>query len=233
MSAYPVPLDAGARLVQAPRFHNSRAWAERLHINSGIERVGATLIPRDDWRSPTMEELARLTGGPAVGDDDVALFHVPEYLRRRWWESPAPEGGPAFAAYAREMAEFLQFKAVPLPSPCTFEVRVSAPGRPTIRGTGLGGSWGEVGGINLGDAASSLVVLNLTPRQLQERVPGDGPPGHRFLEAYPGYPLVRVALLPGDGWLLPPCGLVADGDTRGMSEIDVTLLLRRPELLPS
>ncbi|HEY6419234.1 MAG TPA: hypothetical protein VIX59_09540 [Candidatus Binataceae bacterium] len=94
-----------------------------------------------------------------------------------------------------------------------------------------------IAGFNLGDEATSLVWLNLSTAQVRERVGYSGPRNdsdaadsgtalaHRFFAALADYPLVRIVLEPGEGYLLPEGGAVCDGYTVGKREVDVMLLL--------
>jgi hypothetical protein len=49
--------------------------------------------------------------------------------------------------------------------------------------------------------------------------------GGAFLEANPDYPVLRVALPPGHGYIAPTASIPHDGDLRGMTLPDVILLL--------
>jgi hypothetical protein len=99
-----------------------------------------------------------------------------------------------------------------------------------------------VAGFNLGDEATSLVWLNLAIDQLRNKVRGgirnsrslsNAAPvsanslAHRFFAAHADYPLVRIVLEPGEGYLLPDAGAVCDGYTVGKQDVDVMLLLLR------
>jgi hypothetical protein len=47
----------------------------------------------------------------------------------------------------------------------------------------------------------------------------------RFLRAWSDYPPVRLMLRPGEGYRLPPGGLILDGCLEGKQEPDVVLLI--------
>jgi hypothetical protein len=204
-------LQAGYRFCNAPRFHAARPWPERLRLGGG-----------DAWRPPTEAELALLVAAGEAGDDawgrDVCIFAVPEHLRSLWWDlvAAAPDAPPDAGPLARAFADFAQFKRMPLPARCSFDVVLTPPGRPAAVGP-------FVAGVNLGDERSSLVLLNLSPARLEERLgsSAEGVVG-RFLTAFPGYPLVRLALDPGEGAWLPPGAVVVD---RGPSDRDVDVWL--------
>jgi hypothetical protein len=194
----------------------------------------------------------------------LSLFHVPGHLRRRWWDLAARQGNPtgidaeAFQAFLRGVVEFCRFKGLPLLPTCAFDVVVTAPGRASTRVDGAAGCLAglefdlpptcpvppaegttprPLGAVNLGDEATSLVLLNLPAARLQDRLrtaqgaagvcPTLGELGLRFLTSFPAYPLVRVLLRPGDGYWLPAGGVVADGYTMDKQEPDVLLLVRQ------
>jgi hypothetical protein len=90
------------------------------------------------------------------------------------------------------------------------------------------------GGINLGDEATSVVLVNLTCEQMGEELSSrfpEQPPAtigelvERFLRASPDYPPVRLTLEPGEGYRLPEGGLVVDGSAEGKQEPDMLLLI--------
>lgn len=230
------PLEPGIRIGHAPHFHSARSWSERLRINSGVLMDAGRIWPRDDWRDLSMDELALLT--TAEGDGPaIRLFNIPPKLRELWWQfaagaSASTPGKPAptFERVAGEVIEYLQFKRLPLPAASTLEAVVNAPAQPSTR-PNLGGltaesTWpGLLGGINLGDQESSLVVLNLSEYELR----ADAPFHDRvraFLTAQSDYPLLQIRFSPCEGYWLPPGPIAIDGDTRGQTEIDVQLIFR-------
>jgi hypothetical protein len=125
------PLTPGIGLVDAPHFQGARSWSERLRLNSGVEIAGDRIWPRDDWRPPSPDELALLTDRPAT--ENLGFFHIPDRLRAEWWQVAADCGGPAFQEFAGEVLTYLQFKRLPLPPTCTFEVVIHAPGQASTR----------------------------------------------------------------------------------------------------
>ncbi len=91
--------------------------------------------------------------------------------------------------------------------------------------------------INLGQSPRFLLFVNLTTRTIASwlsRYPGVGAfPEYRstplvdaFLRKFPDYPVVRLALHPGEAYLAPTENMVHDGSTRVMvaPDIQVTLL---------
>jgi hypothetical protein len=236
-------LEPGIRVVNAPHFHNTCAWSDRLRLNSGVELAGDGVLPRDDWRPPSPAELALLTAADVNQDDALALFSIPDRLHARWWSiaatqpAAAESGWPAFQEFAREVIEYLQFKRLPLPPACVCEVVVNAPGQSWMPPRGGGVTAGSLlnavlGCINLSDEESALVFLNRAEPQksagLASATGADSlpSPAKALVAASGDYPLTRIALRPGEGYWLPHCQVVAGSDTRGRNEIDVQLVIR-------
>jgi hypothetical protein len=196
-------LEPGFALTVAPRFHLPGAWADRLRINTGVEGRGEHFFPRADWRPPAPEELALLANGgeaPAAPDEfrpeALSLFHVPEHLRRRWWDLAARQGNPAaidaegFQAFLRAVVDFCGFKGLPLLPSCAFDLVVAAPGQASTRVDAAAGCLAglafdpppncspppaegatcPLGAVNLGDEVTSLVLVNLPAARLRDRL---------------------------------------------------------------
>jgi hypothetical protein len=53
----------------------------------------------------------------------------------------------------------------------------------------------------------------------------DKQPGRDFMERYPHYPVVRLRIRPGEGYIAPTDNMVHDGSTEGMERADVTVNL--------
>jgi hypothetical protein len=206
-------------------------------------------------------------GTPAAPDgfrrEALSLLHVPGHLRRRWWDLAARQGDPAgidakaFQAFLRDFVDFCRFKGLPLLPTCAFDVVVTAPGRESTRVDGAAGCLAGLGfdlpsncpvppaegkprvlgAVNLGDEATSLVLVNLSAARLLDRLrteqgaagvcPTLGELARQFLASFPAYPLVRVLLWPGDGYWLPEGGVITDGYTVDKQEPDVLLLVRQ------
>ena len=234
-------LKPGIRLVNAPRFHSVRPWIDRLSLNSGVVHNAGRILARDDWRPLTPEELALLTATGGDLAEALVLFNIPERLHARWWVLVADESGDAaFQEFGREVIEFLQFKQLPLPAKCTVSAVVHVPGlastKPNAGGlTADPACAGMLAGINLSDEEATLVFLNLGAVHLAALVPklslettGESlrEQAHAFLTAGSDYPVIRVALQPGEGFWLPRMPIAHDGDTRGRIDVDVQLRLR-------
>jgi hypothetical protein len=176
--------------------------------------------PDDPWRVATDAELAILLGErmtePALWEDAVAAFIIPAHLRSQWWDVAAAseEGEPDLEPFAQAFVEFAQFKRLPLPPRCTFEVVVTPPGQPAAVPDAAQQPRRAVAGVNLGDERTAVVLCNLVP---------DACPGGvaEFLQACPDYPLVRVLLEPGEGLWFPAGGVAWAGCTRDKTDLDV------------
>jgi hypothetical protein len=199
---------------------------------------------------------------PVELEDCVALFQLPGHLGSQWWNllEHAPgllgEGRlPGFESFVTQVCEFLAFKSLPVPEGARWDVVVSdcgqwlvSNGPGTNRSTGLRCNlaprvpspqaiehrWARLwGGINLGDEATSVVLINLpcqkVDAELRRRFPDQPAPAtvgelsERFLRAFSDYAPVRLILKPGEGYRLPRGGLILDGDRASKEEPDVLL----------
>jgi hypothetical protein len=213
-------------------------------------------FPDPTWRSVTDADLAVLAetpGGEGQPEDSLweqhfCLFALPDHLRASWWDLAAqqvemgPGRRPDLDAFARAIAAFLQFKKMPLPIPCTFDVVLTTPQQGALGLDDPDGISGEpapprtVACINLGDEQTSLVLLPLS-RSLREEMLRSGvtegpssPLGrtHSFLATFPSYPLVRLFLEPGEGVWFPPVQILFAPGPLDKQDLDVWLMLREP-----
>lgn len=192
----------------------------------------------------------------------VSLFQLPGHLGVEWWklldqsaEALADGRLPGFDAYANQVVEFLAFKELPVPEGARCAVVVSDPARRLVHWgpepNGAGGlccnvaadapwlghekrDWPRLwGGINLGDEDTSVVLMNLTCRQIdaefRRRFP-DQPPRQsvgelveQFLRSRSDYAPLRLTLGPGEGFRLPDGGLILSGYLADKRETDVFL----------
>jgi hypothetical protein len=181
----------------------------------------------------------------------LCLFALPGHLQSAWWNlveaSQATAAAPleGFDAFVRQVADFLAFKELPVPDGASFELVASQPGQRSIRWT-AGGTRREGlafdlspqvawplsqerrdarlwGGINLGDEAVWLVLVNLAADHIHDQlvrcgadltqVATVGRLAEHFLTYLPDYPPVRLRLEPGDGYRLPAGGILVDACT--------------------
>jgi hypothetical protein len=228
-------LHPGIPVIAAPRFHIDGVWPERLSLNSGVAIDDRYIYPRTDWRPPTQSELELITKNNADPTSTIQLFSITDRLRAQWWslaaESSSEAGleSAAFQKFAKDVLEYLLFKRMPVPSDCDFEVLLTAPGQPSVQ-LNASGLLAEqttavlLGGINLSDEDASMVFLNLrgnlsATTNIDER--------RSFLLENRDYPLTRVVLRPREGYWLPNGSIIMDRDTRGRTEVDVHLVIKK------
>ena len=201
-------LETGYRFCIAPRFANGLAWDERLQVNGGVTRADTGLLPDPTWHPASDSERTLLVASelsPDAWPQHVCLFAIPEHLLAKWWELAAgqvetlPTGLDGMAPFARAVADFAQFKGVPLPQQCSFEVTATAPaGLPTTTNADgiaapsagplfpssrtvfplsrtaelIAAKSPVVGGVNLGDERTTLLFLNLHRSRMAELLNG-------------------------------------------------------------
>jgi hypothetical protein len=241
-------LQPGCRLAVASHFHLVADWPRRLQIGAGVEEANGSFFPCSPWRPPTPDELALLVQSteervpPEEREGCVCLFQLPGHLRAEWWkrlEQGADLLGtgplPGFEAFVSQVADFLAFKDLPLPDGAHCDVVLSDPRQRFVSWSPPEGAPRLWGGINLGDEDTSLVLVNLSYGQmraeLHRRCPDQPAPAtagelaRRFLTSCSDYPPVRLILAPGEGFRLPPGGLIVGEDREGKQEPDVMLLI--------
>jgi hypothetical protein len=242
----------GYPLVVAPFFHLNADWPARLLVSAGVAKEQGRFVPRPPWRAPTADEMAVLVPDfvPANQeelDGGLSLFALPEHLQSTWWDIVA-RSLQGFDAFVRDVAELLAFKGLAVPEGAHFDLVASKPGQPSLgwnaagtRPEGLafdqsreGRVWG---GINLGDEAVSVVLVNLAAKQMHDLLAGRFPDvpaaanldelGERFLTHLPDYPPVRLCIEPGEGYRLP-AGILVDACTLDATEPALLLMIREP-----
>jgi len=192
-------LETGYRFCMAPRFANGLAWNERLQVDDGMTRAEPGLPPERSWHPASESERSVLVASETSADawrKDVCLFAIPEHLRAKWWQMAArqveklPAGLDGMEPFARAIADFAQFKGVPLPPQCAFEVTLTSPADPpgstsagAIEATTAGDvlqrsrragavapSAPVIARVNLGDERTALIFLNLRGSRITEMV---------------------------------------------------------------
>jgi hypothetical protein len=201
-----MPRDANYRFCVAPRFANPLPWQERLHVGGGTS-----------WHPASEVECAQLVTNDATDESwrqDICLFSIPEHLRAKWWDLAAkqletqPARPDSMEPFAKSVVEFAQFKRVPLPRRCAFDVTLTAPqDQPTPTKAGAA-STPVIARINLGDERTALVFSNFATAELGDK------------------PLVRLVLHPGEGIWLPSSEVIYSVDGSGKTDLDVWLTLK-------
>jgi hypothetical protein len=196
-------------------------------------------------------------------DGCLCLFALPQHLQTTWWdlldrarlaETTHLEG---FDAFVGEVASLLAFKELPVPDGASFDLVASQPGQRSIRWNADGARpeglafdvsprtpWPPCpegrparlwGGINLGDEAISVVLVNLAAQQMHDLLavgfPDLAPAATHgelaecFLRRLADYPPVRLRIAPGEGYRLPAGGVLVDACTLDMEGPAVLLLI--------
>jgi hypothetical protein len=196
-------------------------------------------------------------------DRCLCLFVLPQHLLTTWWDllDRARLAGTTHLegldVFVREVASLLAFKELPVPDGASFDLLASQPGQRSIRWNAGGARpeglafdvsprtpWPPCregrparlwGGINLGDEAISVVLVNLAAQHMHDRLamsfPGVAPAAthgelaERFLARLPDYPAIRLRIEPGEGYRLPAGGVLVDGCTLDMQGPAVLLLI--------
>jgi len=184
-------------------------WHPATDSERAVLVAGETTNPSSAAaKDPAVVRLPPATPQAASGDDcrpseeswrqDLCVFAIPEHLRAVWWELAArqvetlPAGLEGMEAFARAVADFAQFKGVPLPPQCAFEVTLTpAAGPPTSTSMGAietparapilhlsraadagAASSRVIARINLGDERTSLIFVNLRSSRIAELLAG-------------------------------------------------------------
>ena len=170
---------------------------------------------------------------------------------------PGAPGHEDYQRFVAELLEFLRFKGLPLPR----SVRGGGDGEPAgparnatgperkserlalRRDRAAAPPTSAPPSINLGDATTHLVLLNLHAEAMRAHLARQGEPtasslplpelAARFFEAYPTYPLMRLRLDPGEGLWFPDADVVYDGWTGATPDVDVVLTIRGEALEPA
>ena len=196
------------KIRHAARYQSARKLADRVQV-----------LDASGWRRANAGEMASLcTESVGSADGDVSVIAIPKHLLKRWWKlAESGDGdltniGPGFESYAREVAEYFNYKNWPLPSDAVMEVVVSggedrasgaddAFALQSSRATRFSGGVGmTLACINLGDEELAIV-----------------------LDAESGR--IRVILEAGEGVMLPERGVLWNRMTIGSSDLAVTLTI--------
>jgi len=225
-------------------------WGRRILLMSGIEPKGTGFFAGGDERPADDSERNLLVADSSLAQDlvdCVCLFSLPRHLLTSWGrlleqaEQTGSVDRDGFNAFVADVARFLAFKDLPAPEGALFDLLVSAPGLRSV--PWAGGPIGLAchssfwGGINLGDEATALLLVNLPPegllaevrRRRSEPFSPDtfGELAERFLSLCPDYSPVQLRIEPGEGFRLPAGGLIVDRCTLGKTEPDVLLRVQQ------
>jgi hypothetical protein len=223
------------RFSIAPRFASLLAWPARLQVGQGGSSSERREATTPNWRPASELDCGLLVANETNDESwrrDVCLFSIPEHLRAKWWELAArqietlPARIDGMEPFARAVVDFAQFKRVPLPRQCAFDVTLSSPlDEPTAPMTlaavicsraadESSANSSVIARINLGDERTSLIFWNAAS------------PGGEFQSLAIDGPLVRLILDPGEGIWLPSRDIFCSVDRTGKTDLDVWLLLK-------
>jgi len=223
------------RFSIAPRFANSLAWPARLQLGRRDPQSEKSAATTPNWQPASEAEVALFVADEANDESwqrDVCLFSIPEHLRAKWWELAArqietlPARIDGMEPFARAVVEFAQFKRVPLPRQCAFDVTLSSPLDepatpiaavdldPSSSADGTSANSPVIARVNLGDERTALIFRN--PARSGSDVHSQSADG----------PFGRLILDPGEGVWLPSTDVVCTVDRTGKTDLDVWLLLK-------
>ena len=181
------------KICHAPRYQGRLTIAERLEV-----------LRSNGWKPATADELAAM----CADDDSVAVIGIPRHLLKRWWElAESDQVSTGFEGFAREIAEYFEYKNwFALPANLLMEV-VAASGDkhdnelvPSDRMRFANGVGRALAWINLSDENASIALEAERMR-------------------------IRIILEPGEGLMVPVSGVRWNQSTLGNSELAVTLLI--------
>ena len=184
------------KIRHAPRYQSRLTLAERVQVFDSAE-----------WPPASADEVAAM----CADDGDVSVVAIPRHLLKRWWSlAESDRITTGFEGYAREIAEYFEYKNWILPATPLMEVvgsdgrrdRALVPSHPMRFANGVGALFAC---INLGDENAAIA-----------------------LDA--GSARIRVVLEPGEGVMLPASSVLWNRAAVGSSGVAVTLLIG--ELLP-
>lgn len=222
-----MPTEHGHQFSIAPRFASALDWRERLHVSSRETPVEQSRISALSWHVASESDLALFVANETAEDAwrrNICLFSIPEHLRAKWWEMAAkqmealPARPDCMEPFARAVAEFAQFKRMPLPRRCAFDVTLTSPvdeqeaslsPAELIQSSAAGTANSPiVARINLGDEQTALVFSNVGPEEIADAS------------------LIRLVLGPGEGVWFPSTELIYSVDRSGKTDLDVWLILK-------
>jgi hypothetical protein len=186
------------RICHADRYQSRLTIADRVQV-----------FESGRWRAATADELDACTRREDSTTGDLSVFAIPKHLLKRWWD--LAESGdsvninPGFEHYARELAEYFNYKSWDLPSDAVMEIVVSSSEHAAepqpLHATQFNKARGRLHAcINLGEE-NSAISLGAQPAD------------------------VRVILEPGEGVMFPNADVLWSRSTVGSSDLSVTLLI--------
>ena len=218
-----------SRICHAARYQSRLTLSERVQV---FDSTG--------WRLASASELAAASSDNGTPlPTEVAVIAIPKHLLKRWWSlAEAGDGNltdisAGFENYAREVAEYFNYKNWMLPADAVMEVVVSDGARnadevdgvtrlglQSSRATRFSAGVGTtLACINLGDAYVAIVLGAESSGEAGDQA---GEPANDCAERLAR---IRVVLEPGEGVMLPPGGIPWNRSSLGTADVDVLLLI--------
>lgn len=213
------------------RIRHAARYQSRLTLGERVQVFDST-----GWQPASASELAAASSDNGTPlPTEVAVIAIPKHLLKRWWSlAEAGDGNltdisAGFENYAREVAEYFNYKNWMLPADAVMEVVVSDGahnadevdgvttfGLQSSRATRFSAGAGTtLACINLGDANAAIVLGAESSDQAGEEANLCAAKLAR----------IRVILEPGEGVMLPPGGFLWNRSTLGTADLDILLLI--------
>ena len=179
------------KICHAARYQSRLTLAERVQVFESTA-----------WRAASADELAAM----CADDSDVSVLAIPGHLLKRWWSlAESDHITKGFEGYAREIAEYFEYKNWILPANAVMEVvgsdgqrdRALIPSRPMRFSSGVG---------------TLLACINLDDKNLAIALGAESA-------------RIRVILEPGEGLMMPAGGVLWNRSALGNADLAVTLLI--------
>ncbi len=219
----------------------SKASGERCYCHDAV-------IPTGEWVAPTNAELSQLSLGDSLPNTHatVSIFSIPDELLQMFWTFgqlstqadfdqcfSTREGGSALVDLLAFLQPFAKTKIT------KYGFGMNLPDLPTVTMTGncFEGlhidqqAWDEGTSrlmLNIGREIRYFLYINLELTNLQNQIAnsdnklsGKTRLGREFMRAFPDYPVVRLRIRPGEGYIAPTNRIIHDGSTVGAGSADI------------
>lgn len=208
------------------------------------------IVPKGGWRTPTKEEFAYLCCEHpcAAQRNAIRIVHLPNHLLQKFlpFSQVLTEAdfdtlvGPHKASTPLgDLLDFLSAYTSTTIETYGFGINSNNLLTVTMTGNCFEGLHVDQGGgslgknrlmLNLGSQLRYLLYVNLDLEDIRSHLAKIGSEfsfkgktrlGREFLRAFPDYPVVRVRINPGEGYIAPADQIIHDGSTQGTNRMDV------------